>query len=230
MIPIFITVRDLLDAPRQLATQVANMDLGLPILLDLASTYPPTVEWLATADMTTYRLENIGNRAAWNAGLVRTAAEHVALYGSPYFGVSDGDIDLSGIPQSLLEDMAAILDADPTIPKVAVSLRLDDLPDCYQDKARVLAHEGQFWQKPRRVGRFDVFDADADTHFALHRAGSRWEGYKAVRTAAPHIARHTPWYWDPDNLAPDVQWYLNNMVTHWATWSTRMKLHAKKDA
>lgn len=226
MIPIFICVRDLLDSPKKLAEQVAALDHGLPMLVNLASSYPPTQAWLQTGQFPVFNLGNAGNRAVWDAGLVLPADRHERLYGSRYFGVSDGDIDLDAIPTNLLTVMSELLDSAPHIEKVAVSLRLDDLPDFYQDKQRVIDHESQFWSNLQTWScGHEAYVADADTHFVLYRAGTAWRGYSSLRTASPYVARHTPWYWNPAALPPDVRWYLDHMDTQWATWSTRMRIH-----
>lgn len=225
MIPVFITVRDLFDCPRNLARQVAELRGGLPVLCDNASTYPRTREWLRECDWSVSRGENTGNNVAWNRGLVLDEEEHERRYGSKYFVVTDGDVDLTECPVDLLYDMAEALEFTGAT-KVAVGLKIDDLPECNAHRDSIIQHESKFWKDCIAGLTCPLYNADADTHFCMYRAGSPWVGYEAVRMGHPYVARHVPWYWDHENLPEDAEWYVRNMNPAYSTWGNRIR-HAK---
>jgi hypothetical protein len=221
MIPVYITVRDLLDCPRNLAAQVTELRDGLPILLDNASTYPPTVEWLNDCTHEVRRGTNHGNNVAWNGGHVLSAETHKATYGDSCFVVTDGDIDLTGLPVDLLHDMAAALE-DSGAYKSAVSLGITDIPNHNPFKDQIFQHESKFW-KWRTGIDVPLYIAESDTHFCMYRAGDSWTGYDSVRLGYPYVARHVPWYWNPDALPPDAEWYVKHMDPAFSTWGNKIR-------
>lgn len=224
-IPVYITVRDLLDCPRRLADQAASLRDGLPILCDNASTYPPTVDWLVNTDLEVSTGENTGNNVAWNRGLILDESEHVERYGSRYFVVTDGDIDLEGLPSDLLHVMAEALEFYGGY-KVALSLRHDDLPKVNPHRDQIYQHESRFWNEWVDGPSCRLYRAEADTHFCMYRAGSPWIGYESHRLGHPYVAKHVPWYWNQGDLPPDAEWYVRHMNPAYSTWGNRIR-HAK---
>lgn len=222
MIPVFITVRDQLHCPRNLARQCRELRNCEPILLDNGSTYPETVEWLHSGEFPAFFHQNLGNNVAWNGGHVLELGDHLRKYGDGYFVVTDGDVDIDGLPVDLLRDMAALLD-ETEARKVALSLRIDDLPEWNPDLDKILSVEAKFWKQERNGATGQYFIADSDTHFSMYRAGDGWGGYDGVRIGSPYIARHVPWYWDENNLTPDVEWYIRHMDSAYSTWSNQVR-------
>lgn len=226
MIPVFITVRDQLTCPFRMFDQVLELTDGHPVLLDNASTYTKTVDLLEAMQLhgeDVWFGENDGNNVAWNRNLILPEDEHIRKYGSRHFVVTDGDIDLNGIPVDLLLEMAQVLDEFQDIPKVSLALRIDDIPDWNRDKDRIVDHESKFWKHRTNWAWCESYFADSDTHFSMYRAGSAWTGYESIRLAGPFTARHTPWYWNPDDLPEDVRWYLDHLNPSFSTWSTRVR-------
>jgi len=226
LIPVFITVRDQYTCPFRMFDHVLELTDGHPVLVDNASTYPKTVDLLEVMKLEYHEIyfgENQGNNVVWNRNLVLPEAEHVAKYGSRYFVVTDGDIDLTGVPVDVLLEMAHILDQFPEIPKVSLALRIDDLPQWNLDRDRIVDHESKFWKHAVPGVEWPSYFADSDTHFSLYRAGSPWVSYESIRLAGPFTARHAPWYWNPSDLPEDVRWYLERLDSHWSTWSTRVR-------
>lgn len=225
MIPVFITVRDQVS-PFQMFDQVLELTDGLPVLVDNASTHPPVVDALRE-----YREQyphvsfgpNQGNLVAWNRDLVLPIDEHMEKYGSPYFAVTDGDIDLTGVPVDALVEMSRVLDQFPEIPKVSLAITISDIPDFNPDRDRIIDHELKFWSHRAPVIDHEAYYAPSDTHFSMYRAASGWIGYDSIRLAGPFTARHIPWYWNPQELAEDVRWYLDHLDPTWSTWATRIR-------
>jgi hypothetical protein len=233
-IPVFITVRDfgspaaamvrwLLELPGQPAR---------PIVVDNASTWEPWLDWLERAPCEVVRLpENLGPRAALTVCSARLA-------GSPYYVITDGDLDLAGVPADVFELLSEALDRLPRIGKAGLSLRIDDLPDGYPWKDRVLDVEGPYWQRMtshfRWRHRGDVahfYHAPIDTTFAMLRAGEPYTAYEpALRAARPYTARHVPWYITPETVTPEYLWYLDHLGSahrggvYWTTLAADARL------
>ena len=110
------------------------------------------------------------------------------------------------------------------------SLKLDDIPDYYKLKAKVIAWEEQFWKSENRVRRerISYYKSAIDTTFALYRPGiypceSKW--WNAVRTDIPYIARHLGWYVDVDAANDDeIQNYIRSVKTGSSGWYSK-ELH-----
>jgi len=79
----------------------------------------------------------------------------------------------------------------------------------------VVKWETQFWSE-KKDSLF--YRAPIDTTFALYRPyvrGGSW--LKALRSDAPYLARHLPWYQDPNHLDEEEAYYQNQAqtTTHW---------------
>ena len=119
-----------------------------------------------------------------------------------------------------MHELQAVSNRNPHAVKVGLSLEIDDLPDESPLKAKVIAHESQFWKKPRPDGHYD---ADLDTTLALYRAGRGWGGYgPAIRLGRPYTARHVPWYLTPTNTSDDWRHYFANLSSEGLMWSPQI--------
>jgi hypothetical protein len=142
--------------------------------------------------------ENVGHTAPWSAGVVeRFCADQ-------YYVVSDPDIvPVTACPTDALVHFRDLLDRYPEKDKAGFGLKIDDLPARYKFAEEVRGWEGQFWTREIEPG---VFDAPVDTAFALYRPGAVYAadrlGY-SLRTGAPYVARHTPWY--ANSRRPDAE-------------------------
>jgi hypothetical protein len=114
----------------------------------------------------------------------------------------------------LIQALHKILDKYRTIDKVGCALRIDDLPDHFPQKEKVIGWERRFWQN--RIEDHDapypyhMYHADVATTFclvrrydALNKAGNG----RAMRFAGYAMARHLPWYENPYDLSDDVRHY-----------------------
>jgi len=132
------------------------------------------------------------------------------------FVVTDPDVVPDELcPSTALEHFASLLERHPEIDKVGFGLRIDDLPSTYAHRAHVIAWESQFWTTEVEPG---VYAAPIDTTFALYRPGFGHSNNRALRTGAPFVARHTPWYLDSDNPTYEQTWYVSHAdktVTNW---------------
>ncbi len=118
----------------------------------------------------------------------------------------DSDIDLSGCPKDIFSLLRSGLDEHPGFEKTGPSLEIEDLPDEYPLKKKVIEWEGgRFW-KNRLDDKWWI--ADIDTHMCMHRAGTGWGGYgPSLRSDRPYIVRHILWYITPETVTEEDIYY-----------------------
>lgn len=177
------------------------------IILDNDSTYPPLLEWYEYmmnnprywGKVEVQFCKNEGHLALWATGLYKDLGE--------FFIYTDSDIELNpDFPADWKEIMLNVWKEYEC--KVALALRIDDLPEHYRYKNQVIRNEGRWWLEELER---NVFKADTDTTFFLMKniGDNR---YTSVRLARPDlIARHAPWYHDLNNLDEEEKYYLENL-------------------
>jgi hypothetical protein len=199
--PVFVIVRDRLTALRRLIDWLERAGHDEIWLVDNDSTFPPLVEFLNETPHHVVRLgHNLGHRSPFLSGTVqRVAADR-------HFVVTDPDVvPDDDCPLDAVDHFRELLDRHPEIDKVGFGLRIDDLPDTYPLAPAVRAWEARFWTNEVEPG---VYRADIDTTFALYRPlHRRHREDSALRTGAPYVARHLPWYLGPDDLGDEDRWY-----------------------
>lgn len=218
MIPVYVVVRDLLDAPKRLVEQIHNLRDGLPIVIDCESTNPKCIEWLGSLSTPVYRTKNYGVHAPWDGGFILDKMHHAKRFGSSYYVVTDCDLDIGSVPTDVLTRMRTILNERDDIQKVGLSIEINDLPD-NDMKDQILSFEEKYWKVRDNSG----WSADCDSAFCMYRAGSNWTGYQCIRLDRPYTARHVPWYWDATNLPADAQWYVEHVDGRFSTWGMKLK-------
>lgn len=209
----YITVWNLLSPLPQLVDDIRRFGCK-PVIVDNASTYPPLLKWLdeQTTAPVVRMAENLGPRAAWTLGIQRQER----------YIVTDGDLDLSEIPDDAMDVLDAGFALDPSAHKVGFSLRIDDLPPDGVLTAAVREWEARYWTRP--VGE-RYFRADIDTTFAMYDSRRPGNAYgPALRTAPPYTARHLPWYWTRETMTGEIRYYLKalNKAVGAGTWSPRL--------
>lgn len=210
--PVFIIVRDRYESLRHLIDWCERVGQTEIHLIDNDSTYPPLVELLSTTPHHVHRLgRNLGHRSPWLSGIVqRTARDRFHV-------VSDPDvIPDPECPTDALDHFRVLLEAHPDIHKAGFGLRIDDLPGHNPLTPDIIEWESRFWSEEIEPG---VYRAPIDTTFALYRPlPHRASDSLALRTGAPYLARHTPWYLDPNDLAPDEAHYRLRLDPAFSNW------------
>ena len=194
-IPVFISCRDRLTCLQQLVRWLEDAGHERIYFVDNDSAYEPLLDYYRDTPHTVIALgTNTGHLAPWTSGVV---AEHAR---NEDYIVTDPDVvPDEGCPLDAAEHLAALLRRYPTCPKAALGLRIDDLPEHFALRADVIAWESYFWTRKLRRG---VYYAPTDTTFAVYRAGVELQ-MAGLRTGAPYVARHLPWY--ADSAAPDEE-------------------------
>ena len=210
--PVFIVVRDRIQPLRELLDWLERAGHREIYLVDNDSTYPPLLDYLVSTPHEVVRTgKNLGHRSPWLSGAVQRHAQGRS------FVVSDPDVVPDrNCPLDAVDHFGELLGRYPEIDKVGFGLRIDDLPDHYPLATSVRAWEQRFWHDEIEPG---VFRADIDTTFALYRPlDRRHSEASALRTGAPYVARHTPWYVDPEHLSEEDRWYREHADRATANW------------
>jgi hypothetical protein len=132
----------------------------------------------------------------------------------------------------LLEVMHRLMLQFPDKQKIGIGLRVDDLPDHFPLKASVVKWETSLIGK--RLDSLAV-EAPVDTTFALYKK-DRWHLENSVgfsmRTAAPYMARHLPWYVDHDHLDEEEKYYMTSAssASSYASVLSHNQSRAKEDS
>jgi predicted O-methyltransferase YrrM len=207
-VPVFINCRDRVTPLLALIDYLERAGCERIHLLDNDSTYPPLLEYYEHTPHTVIRLgENFGSKALWQSGVL----DRLGVDGR--YAYSDPDVvPIEECPLDAIDYFAEVLERYPGHSKAGFGLKLDDLPDHFRNKDKVVAWESKFWQRmiaPR------LYDAPIDTTFALYRSTEHAPN-TAIRTGYPYLVRHTTWYWDSENLSEENRYYVDRgRITTW---------------
>jgi len=179
------------------------------IIIDNGSTYPPLWEWYNYI-MNTPKFwgkvrimfcKNEGHLALWSTGLYKELGE--------YFVYTDSDIILpDSLPMDWKEIMLDTMLKYPEYKKIALGLRIDDLPDYYRYKYQVKRNEGRWWLDAVEK---DLYKADTDTTFALMKNFGD-NCYTSLRICREDLlCRHHGWYLCLDMLDEEEKYYLEHL-------------------
>jgi len=186
------------------------------IILDNGSTYPPLLEWYDKVQgiIEVRKLKNEGHLAFWGIGMDKEVGE--------FFVYTDSDLELDeNFPKDWKEQMLELIKSHK-INKIALAIRIDDLPEHYRYRNQVKRNEGRWWLEEVEKG---VFKADTDTTFALMR-NIHDNCFPSLRVAKNgFICRHVPFYIDLDNLDPEEKYYLDNHDSRKITQYTKQHIN-----
>ncbi|MDY3070517.1 MAG: glycosyltransferase family 2 protein [Parabacteroides sp.] len=186
-------------------------------ILDNASTYPPLLDYYKECPYEVIFLgANLGFKAIWKSKEVRKR------FCRDYYIYTDSDVVLSETcPDDVVGYLLDLLkNKYKYAAKIGLSLCIDDLPDCYFLKNKVLQWEQQFYQGKNED---NLYPAPVDTTFALYRPRvglSRSRSVESYRTASPYILKHLPWYMDSDNLSEEELYYIRE-CKHATSWTSQ---------
>lgn len=192
MIPIIINNYNRLTWVKTMLEQIARIPNCYPIISDNCSTYEPLLDWYAEKPCEIIvQPSNLGHQGPWLSGLV-------AERGKSGYVVTDPDLDISGVPDNVLEIMQEGLNRYSHVIKAGLSLEIDDLPE-NDMTVEVIKWERQFWRCAHDGKQF--YFAALDTTFALYRGNylvlddrTKQIFLQGLRAYRPYTARHLPWY------------------------------------
>ena len=189
------------------------------IILDNNSTYDPLIKWYKEVEdkIDIRYLKNEGHLAVWSTGIYKELGD--------YFIYTDSDLELNpNMPDSYQIFMYNLMQKYE-INKIALGIKINDLPDHYRYKNQVIRNEGRWWLEEVEL---DIYKADTDTTFSLMRnIGDNM--YKSLRIAKnDFICKHVPFYIDLENLDEEEKYYIENIGERVTTQYTKQHKEPKK--
>ncbi len=185
------------------------------VIVDNCSTYPPLLDYYeqikgeVTVELMT---ENYGHLVFWkNQDLYKK-------YSSGYYIVTDSDIlPNKELPKDYINQFIQILDKHKEVSKVGFALRIDDIPDHYALKQKVLDWEKQFWE--RQIGK-DLYRTHIDTTFAIYPPLYKYEKtnfFEGIRIAGNFTSQHKGWYTNTLFMTEEEMYYktTTNSSNNW---------------
>lgn len=212
-IKIVINNRNRLTTTRKMVEHLLrlNPEEGI-VILDNGSTYPPLLEWYQklSGNVSVRMQGNEGHLALWALGMQKELGDH--------FVYTDSDIELDPeMPENWKLQMLNLIEKYE-INKVALAIRIDDLPDHYRYKNQVIRNEGRWWLEEVEKG---VYRADTDTTFSLMRnvGDNPFQSLRVARKG--FLSRHAPFYVNLEDLDPEERYYLDHHDGHKITQYTK---------
>lgn len=225
--PVFLIAYNRLEPLQKVVSWLEHAGYTQIRIIDNASSYPPLLAYLDASPHHVHRMDkNYGHLVLWDSGRFDD------MIRSQPFILSDCDIlPDDDCPPDVAQRLATILDRYPNFAKVGLSLRIDDIPDHYALKKKVIEWETPFWQFPLEDGA--LYEAAIDTTFAYYRpdippSNPRW--WRSLRTSAPLTARHLPWYSDTSQPTEEDLYYQSNLREMSSQWSTTDPVLLKEQA
>ena len=211
-IPVIINNRDRLTYLSKLIGWLETAGMRNIIILDNASTYPPLLSYYDEMPHRLIRFENnLGHLALWRSGVFEAFKNNYYIYTDPDILPDDQ------CPRDAVRHFFSILQKYPSVAKAGFGLRIDDIPPEYPLREKVLRWEQRFWNRACGPG---LFVAPIDTTFALYPPCMKPAPYlPCIRTGAPYLARHLPWYHAPEDLPVDEQYYRSRIAEDSTWWS-----------
>lgn len=207
-IPIIIVNYNQLESIRNLINVLIKRGFYKIVILDNHSSYPQLLEYYdelkQNPKITLHLLDkNLGHMALW------LKKDLLKKYSDGYFVLTDPDMMIEeSVPNDFMKIFIKLLNKHINVRKVGFSLRIDDIPDYYPNKEKVIGWEQQFWKEKEKNGHFI---ARIDTTFALYRPSFIYDsnGFEsAIRTNAPYIVKHLGWYIDYSDLSDEQKFYF----------------------
>lgn len=211
--PIFIICRDRYQCTLDLINWLEKTGQENIYLIDNDSRYEPLLEYYRVTPHTVIRTGfNFGHHVPWTFGSIERFSK------DKHFIVTDPDIlPIEECPLDAIDFFRYCLDKYENKTKAGFGLKIDDIPDHYIHKQKVLDHEAEFWTgySPEP----NVIFSYIDTTFALYKPGATVDIFNSIRTTGNYLARHTPWYIDLDNMAMDEIFYRKRLSISFNNWN-----------
>jgi len=190
------------------------------VIIDNNSTYEPLLQYyqqLPPSIIVERMNENYGHMVFFEK------EELLHKYGKGFFVVTDADIIPNDkLPQNFMKVLLDILRNEvANVNKVGFALKIDDIPDHYFFKKKVIKWEEQFWNN-KFNHRYESYYAKIDTTFALYKPGypklfNHIHFLEGIRVAGNFTAKHGGWYLNEEKLT-DEQIFYRKTATDSSSW------------
>ena len=218
-IPVLIINYNQLFYLKQLIDFLTERNFSNIIILDNKSSYPPLLQYyekIKNQIKIEYLAENYGHKVLYEApGLLEK-------YCQGYYFLTDSDIvPNEKLPDGFADVMLQKLELYfSKVSKIGFALRIDNIPDHFKLKDKVLAWEKLFWINPVEKNGYLT---TIDTTFALYKPqyGLKFtniEFLKGLRLAGDYSATHGGWYLNTENLSEENKFYFAT-VNKSASWA-----------
>ena len=219
-IPVIINNFNRLNYLKQQISWLEKVGIQRIYILDNDSTYEPLLDFYKKTPHEVILLgKNVGHLALWETDVFNKFEHNYYIYTDPDV------IPVEECPDDFLAYFMEILNRYLEFDKVGFSLKVDDIPDYYPHKTKVLDIEENYWNVERKITHQgqNLYMAPIDTTFAVYRpfvkGGFR---LKAIRTGFPYMLRHLPWYIDFEELSEEDKFYLDktSKSSYWFSQKT----------
>jgi len=219
VIPIIINNRNRVSTLKKLIDSIPKNNTRI-IVLDNDSTFEPLLDYYSELpkEITLVKLNsNLGQQALYRWDGYKNLEDQ-------YFIYTDSDLVVSeDCPNDFLEILLETKKKYKQYNKIGLGLRIDDLPNHYAFKQKVIDWELQYCNEFIYDDEFKVkfWIAPVDTTFAMYdkknNAGLNYSICNCLRTDFPYMARHLPWYTDSSNLDTEEKYYMKNATAKFMT-------------
>jgi len=235
IIPIFIITCDRLEVLKK-SIQSYYDYIKTPfeiVIVDFGSTYEPTVKFLKQLEsekVKVYRKEKINIPSDLNK-VNEAVQDYFKGHLESNYIITDPDIALDNVGGDIFDVYSYLLEKLPNVNVVGPMLRIDDIPDYYPEKKRLINGEKGCHKRfhSSKIDTIQYKDKDVkyvfapiDTTFGMYRKGKSWRRLmNGIRVLSPYSARHLDWYLDPKNLTQDQKYYIEHaskQIAHWSLW------------
>ncbi|MDP2454931.1 MULTISPECIES: hypothetical protein [unclassified Kaistella] len=189
------------------------------IILDNKSTYPPLLDYYKKIEdkiKIEYLVQNYGHQVLFKVPHL------LEKYGKGYYFLTDSDIvPNNNLPDNFADEMMKKLDQYfSKVTKIGFALRIDNIPDHFKLKEKVLTWEKLFWQNQVEPNGYLT---TIDTTFALYKPQyglqfTNIDFLKGLRIAGDYSATHGGWYLNTEHLSEENKFYFAT-VNKSASWA-----------
>lgn len=207
-IPIIIINFNQLFYLNKLVEFLLNRKFENIVIIDNNSTYSPLLDYYKEIESKVtieYMNVNLGHMAFFESEYLQSK------YGNGYYVVTDADIvPNENLPLDFMRIMIKYLDKYyRAVNKIGFALKIDDIPNHFPLKEKVLLWEKRHWELELSK---DVFKAETDTTFALYKPmyPKLFDNIfflKGIRLGGEFTCKHGGWYKDPNNLTQEELFY-----------------------
>lgn len=246
MIPIFIITCNRLKVLKESIQSYYDFiktPFGI-VIIDFGSTYEPTLEFLKHLNhkkVKIYWKKKINHKFDLRRNNINgIIQDYFKDHPKSNYVVTDPDIALDNVEGDVLNVYNYLLESLPKVNVVGPMLRIDDIPDYYPKKKKLISSSRHVKFHSSKVHIIQYKDkaikyifAPIDTTFGMFRAGTHWMALRSgSRVLSPYSAKHLDWYLDPENLTQDQKYYrehASKKIAHWSFWKQQEVTKEKKE-
>ena len=234
-IPIVIQNKDRLNSLKLVVEELHKRNYFNIIIIDNQSSYPPLLEWYNKSGLDIF-YNNIPE-TKYDSGtfaVLSGKTDYAPEINHPkfselvkdYYVLTDSDIiPIDELPENFIEDIINLHKKyNNQKHKIGLGLKIDDLPVHLELSYKAYIAESKYWVSKIEDDQFEIYSAPIDTTFAVYAPNTvpGW-GNNCFRLGGKYMAKHTPWYYDPNNLPEDEKYYLEHLQPKMSDYSWVMK-------